>query len=793
MVLSHTGLRGKLLEISCEEFSITLTGYITDKKAQALNTNINTPAYISINGEYKSRIVVKTCTEDGQLVNNNGITMMPCFYENGKYQLILENRSNDNYEIFHMDNKLNDYFEEIGNCLLGIIDFSSDIGYSTFGVKKNGKSILSFTIEVFPSKLDYYKDYKEIIREINDEICSLAFELIGKTYLSTKLKDTKHQTNSEFINILKLIFDDIEKAIKRIEKNPKHNLVSVHRVTDAYRSKRASRSTIAYVKKHPNVLVESEKGFINIGDRNFITNKVVEEKKFTTTDIYENQFVKYIIKKIIQRLKFIEKNINTVYKEENPYAVFILEKRIILEKHLKHRFNNVSELTGKKTMSLVFQMAPGYKEFYKKYMMLNKGLALGEDLYKTTPKKLYSLYEMWCYIKIHNILSNLGYTVEEYGILQYKDNGVYFSLLQDKEAKMVYSNNKNKLELWYNKSYTSPTTNQRPDTVLCIRRLDSSNDNRIYIFDAKYRVNVDDNGTIGPMEEDINVMHRYRDSIVSKLDDSFQFKYETFGAYVMFPYGDEKAFINHKFYKSIEEVNIGAFPMLPGSTKLITNHLERIINQSALEAKGERILIDEYDDYAKFKLENVMVVNVKDKEHFKSYYENAFYHIPASRLKDVKLGVEYLAFYQSKNSFGSDAGIRYYGKIKEIYKYKRKECLEIPSRKGTEDDIYIRINVEYLKEARKVEPIQAGTQLITYTTLYLLFNAGNMHELKLKSNLEINVYKKLKNIAKEKHWKIRKENNKYIIGNNSVEIIEDHRIKVNGKFTSFKMLDKMLL
>ena len=70
----------------------------------------------------------------------------------------------------------------------------------------------------------------------------------------------------------------------------------------------------------------------------------------------------------------------------------------------------------------------------------------------------------------------------------------------------------------------------------------------MYIFDAKYRLNVENEHTIGPMEDDINVMHRYRDAIVSELDSGLQFKYETFGAYVMFPYNDEEKFRNHQFY-----------------------------------------------------------------------------------------------------------------------------------------------------------------------------------------------------------------------------------------------------
>ncbi|UXZ08649.1 hypothetical protein F1B95_05455 [Clostridium perfringens] len=55
-----------------------------------------------------------------------------------------------------------------------------------------------------------------------------------------------------------------------------------------------------------------------------------------------------------------------------------------------------------------------------------------------TPKKLYKLYEIWCYIKIHHIILELGYDVKEHGILKYKDNGVYLSLLQEKQARTIY-------------------------------------------------------------------------------------------------------------------------------------------------------------------------------------------------------------------------------------------------------------------------------------------------------------------------------------------------------------------
>ena len=46
---------------------------------------------------------------------------------------------------------------------------------------------------------------------------------------------------------------------------------------------------------------------------------IIEIKKETTVDIYENRFVKYIIKTIIKRIRVIKQRIVKSYGEDNPY------------------------------------------------------------------------------------------------------------------------------------------------------------------------------------------------------------------------------------------------------------------------------------------------------------------------------------------------------------------------------------------------------------------------------------------------------------------------------------------
>jgi len=574
MDLFHSGNRKILVQLENDEFNLYIIGEDPSKILRALNNNINQPAAIKIIQENDKETILKTITNCDELAVNPGNTMMPCFFEDGKYQLILEKKNKDrNYDIFHSGIRITKDFQSIGNFLIGIIDFSSDIGYTAIDIYKNNVKILKLILEVFPSKLDYYKDYKELIMEINEEIVSLAFKFFDKTYLTGKLVNTDYQTNVEYLSILEIIFDDLEAALKRIVNNFKHNIITYENLTIIHKAKRISKKTRKYIRTHGDILIKSNNGFICVNNSLYYPANLIEEKKITTIDIFENRLVKYMIQQIIKRLKTIEKYLDPNYERENNTLKFIEQKIKILERYLRNYFQNVSDLTGNKSMSLVFQMAPGYKEIYKKYNMLNKGLDLGDDMFKITPKKLYSLYEMWCYIKIHKILCELGYEVEEYGILQYRDNGMYLTLLQDSQTKMVYKGKNNKLELWYNKSYTLPTTDQRPDTVLYIRNLNNK-DRRMYIFDAKYRISVED-GKIGPVVDDINVMHRYRDAIVSKMSDNFHYKYETFGAYVLFPYGNEEDFLNHKFYKSIEEVNVGAFLCFQAAQSLLKGIYKR--------------------------------------------------------------------------------------------------------------------------------------------------------------------------------------------------------------------------
>lgn len=86
-------------------------------------------------------------------------------------------------------------------------------------------------------------------------------------------------------------------------------------------------------------------------------------------------------------------------------------------------------------------------------------------------------------------------------------------------------------------------------------------------------------------------MHRYRDAIYySMKDDKRPRGKEVIGGYILFPGRAEgKKIEDRYFYKSIKEVNIGAFPLLPADKE----HKEDLVRCNLLERHLREILLED--------------------------------------------------------------------------------------------------------------------------------------------------------------------------------------------------------
>ena len=146
--------------------------------------------------------------------------------------------------------------------------------------------------------------------------------------------------------------------------------------------------------------------------------------------------------------------------------------------------------------------------------------------------------------------------------------------------QFIHKSSGKKLHVIYNRMFNRlPTTNQKPDNVIQF-----ASQKRFYIFDAKYRIQFDKDylkryGKPGPMEEDINTMHRYRDAIAIPHPMTQQYQRGVvIGAAVLFPHPDEEEYYGHHFHKSIDQVEIGGLPLMPNATSMLASKLEQLLS-----------------------------------------------------------------------------------------------------------------------------------------------------------------------------------------------------------------------
>ena len=143
-----------------------------------------------------------------------------------------------------------------------------------------------------------------------------------------------------------------------------------------------------------------------------------------------------------------------------------------------------------------------------------------------------------------------------------------------------------------------------------------------YLFDAKYRIADKVNRVDTPPDDAINQMHRYRDAIYYKDYPSDVLKKEVIGGYILFPGDGEPADVEvAKFYKTIGEVNIGAFPLRPKDERNRTL-LEKFIKE-LIETKSSTTVTKVIPQKGVFvEVGDRVLIGLVKPSNRKGYYED---------------------------------------------------------------------------------------------------------------------------------------------------------------------------
>ncbi|SEO09668.1 hypothetical protein SAMN05428947_101286 [Mucilaginibacter sp. OK283] len=543
------------------------------------------------------------------------------------------------------------------HLLTGVFSFNDQVGSTQIEIKDaENKSIFLLKTEVFPQKMDYKSDYKAMMGEISQIIQNLSYASLKDTFSKSRAKLTGRATQTEWWNILDVLFDQMILNLYIINRQPKHDIKRYEVVLPVEKVRQASKKNIEWFRKNGQHCNQDGIG-LNVSTKSAFT-QALSLKKYVSYDTYENRFIKWSVKNIIEQLR-IYKNYITNYSDLLDYSPLLLklnqyQSRLQSIIH-ENPFNEVTEFENRSYFSTSLTRGAGYRDFMHIYLLLLRGLEIADnDIFKIEQKDISTLYEYWCFLKLVQILNEQNDSELNYqDLIKVKANKFVVELKKGNESKVTFKNkiNNTTTTIYFNKEFGKKggnvfTFNQRPDYSIEFTKLGFEK-SFWYLFDAKYRFDEKSDNEIkfNVPQDAIGQLHRYRDAILhSKLTDApYRSAVKNLGGIILYPYPlSEKEFKANDFYKSIKEVNIGALPFLPSKTGLVNSLLKDLISKLPEEHFEQFIEMDrsEYSESQNQWSEWITIGTIpkSDIEKRREFISNTnIYHVPFVKNLNSKL------------------------------------------------------------------------------------------------------------------------------------------------------------
>ena len=467
-----------------------------------------------------------------------------------------------------------------------------------------GKTSISFgdygylDFEVVANKINYEEDYINLTNAIADECAALLLDYTSPTNLIFNHNKEKQAETAleQFIFLRRFCYaDNLESLFASIKRNPDRLLVKEDEIKPL--------GTGQVSQKFFTNPFSNARGWNNISNGVYIPSEISVTHKYDSLDTPANRFLKFalntfleICKNIIQKVK----DSQTVYYSEAQTIIYYLEN--ILQDSF---FDDVQELTIMPVNNQVLEKREGYSQIFNAFSMVDLALQLDwkgrDEIYSGEAKNTALLYEYWLFFELRKIIAGM----EKCKPIKNEDDnafikdidGLTISLKQDKQSIQQFETDKQKINLYYNRtfdaikfanskykgSYSRPF---RPDYSIAIFPKSFNTEEaaikegevRYIHFDAKYRledlsqfINKEDNPSEKEIEEEIinekndAVTNTYKRGDLLKMHTYNDAIRRTIGSYVLYPGTGNK---EGKLFSVYEEIlpGVGAFAIRPSDS-----------------------------------------------------------------------------------------------------------------------------------------------------------------------------------------------------------------------------------
>lgn len=538
--------------------------------------------------------VKRTLDADHEVDIEQGVPAPATFFDNADYPIWIEFKDYvKDAQFGSILQNDNDRFSFRRHILAGFINYKNEIGRSEiqiiYKVDKETRTF-RFGFEVLSTKLDYHEHWRAIVEDIEREYRMLSLDYMRRTFHGFSPDQNGEHPDIVWWSVFEGEQQKFIKACKSIIDRPRHRLHGEEVYLRADKLKQTPHNIENRLAEH-----RKEPAYLYRVEQHILSN-----------DTQENRFLKFALHQISKRYEDLRQRIEAVKTASDTMKAAMHATSESL-KRLQHHpfFRTIGRFKGINQESMVLQKATGYSQVYRTWNLLRRAYSLNDGLYRLQTKDIATLYEIWCFIEVsHIVKAQLRLENED---VEHRNrmemNGIFsWELGKGEHSRILFRKDGVELaELVYNpknadkendnvgmKDLVVPTVPQKPDIVLQLTKNDLQQGMKMtYLFDAKYRIDGKDKGVDVPPEDAINQMHRYRDAIYYKDYDANALKKEVIGGYILFPGdGEPNDVAVSKFYKTIKEVNIGAFPLRPKDVenrKLLENFIDELIHTKSYE------------------------------------------------------------------------------------------------------------------------------------------------------------------------------------------------------------------
>lgn len=538
--------------------------------------------------------VKRTLDADHEIDIEQGVPAPATFFDNADYPIWIEFKDYvKDAQFGSILQNDNDHFSFRRHILAGFINYKNEIGRSEiqiiYKVDKETRAFC-FGFEVLSTKLDYHEHWRIIVEDIEREYRMLSLDYMRRTFHGFSPDQNGEHPDIVWWSVFEGEQQKFIKACKSIIDRPRHRLHGEEVYLRADQLKQTPHNIENRLAEH-----RKEPAYLYRVEQHILSN-----------DTQENRFLKFALHQISKRYEDLRQRIEAVKTASGTMKSAMLATSETL-KRLQHHpfFRTIGRFKGISQESMVLQKATGYSQVYRTWNLLRRAYSLNDGLYRLQTKDIATLYEIWCFIEVsHIVKAQLHLDDEDVEHRKRMEmNGIFsWELGKGEHSRILFRKDGVELaELVYNpknadtendnvgmKDLVVPTVPQKPDIVLQLTKNDLQQGMKMtYLFDAKYRIDGKDKGVDVPPDGAINQMHRYRDAIYYKDYDANALKKEVIGGYILFPGdGEPNDVAVSKFYKTIKEVNIGAFPLRPKDVenrKLLENFIDELIHTKSYE------------------------------------------------------------------------------------------------------------------------------------------------------------------------------------------------------------------